>query len=60
MSSSEGEEFNMDVSGSESDFDASDNDELGTSLRAVVPTNKKKKTASETYTKVVSLLTILT
>jgi DNA topoisomerase II len=37
--------------------DASENDELGT-LQAVVP-GKKKKTASETYTKVVYLLTIL-
>jgi DNA topoisomerase II len=32
--------------------DASDNDQLGASLQAVVPA-KKKKTASETYTKVV-------
>ena len=31
--------------------DASDNDEVGTSLKAIVST--KKKTASETYTKVV-------
>ena len=32
--------------------DASENDQLGTSLQADVPA-KKKKTASETYTKVV-------
>lgn len=32
--------------------DASDNDQVGSSLRAIVPA-KKKKTASETYTKVV-------
>ena len=39
--------------------DASENDELGTSLQAVAPAKKKKKTASETYTKVVYSLTIL-
>lgn len=37
--------------------DASENDELGTSLQAVAPA-RKKKTASETYTKVVYSLTI--
>ena len=36
--------------------DASDHDQLGASSQAVVPT--KKKTASETYTKVVHSLTI--
>ena len=38
--------------------DASDNDQLGASSEAVVPA-KKKKTASETYTKVVYLPTTL-
>jgi DNA topoisomerase-2 len=36
--------------------DASDHDQLGASSQAVVPA-KKKKTASETYTKVVHSLT---
>jgi hypothetical protein len=38
--------------------DASDNDQLGASVQAVVPA-KMKKTASETYTKVVYSLTTL-